>query len=137
MVLAQIPYFQYSPGSYLFRYSPGCYLPGTRPDPTFLVLAQIPPFRHSLGFHLFFRYSPRSNIFRCLPRPFSEVCPGILIFSGIASGCHYLFRHYLQITHLPRHRDLFSLSPLIGATLFRYPSILDKGTKLFVIWVLH
>ena len=110
------------------RYSPGSHISGTHPDSTFSALAGIPPF---------FRYSPGSNIFWCLPGPFSGVCPDILIFSGIASRCYYLFRHYVQITHLPRHRDLFSLSPSIGATLFRYPSILGKGTKLLLIWVLH
>ena len=149
-VLAQIPHFWYSPRSHISSTRLDPTFSGTHPDVTFSVLARIPHFWYSPRFHLFgtrwdstffffffFRYSPGSNIFRCLPGPFSGVCPGILIFSSIASGCHHLFRHYVEITHLPRHRDLFSLSPSIGVTLFCYPSLLGKGTKLLVIWVLH
>ena len=94
LVLAQIPHFQYSPGSYLFRYSPGCYLPGTSPDPTFLVLDQIPYFWYSPGSPISgtrsdptfsgthpdftFRYYPGSYLFQHRPRislSFLVLCP--------------------------------------------------------------
>ena len=91
--------------------------PGTHPDPS-SVLPRILHFQHLPGFYLF-RYLPRSKLFRCLPGPFSGVCSDFLIFSGIAPEFHYLFRHCARITHLPRHRAWFSLSPSIGVTLFR------------------
>ena len=156
-------FFSSSPASFLdsipsFCFGLSCIVPGFNPFLLFWVL------RHHTRILLYF---PESCLdFPHLPRHCvraSLIFSGIvsdfhylfrhrdlifLIFLGMVSehrlsfsasrpAFSYLHLHCVRITHLPRHRAWISLSPSIVATQFRQPSVLGKGTKLLVIWVLH
>ena len=152
-VLARIPHFRLSPGSYLFWYSPGflpsLYSPGshitdTRPDSPFSVLAQIlsfpiltrnstfpvlsriPPFRYSPGFP-HFRYSLGSYLFRYSPGFLpSQYSPGSHLF-----GTHLDFTFSGACPDLsPEFARISSSSPASPPDFIIFSSIVP-GSLIF------
>ena len=142
-VLARIPHFRYSPGSYLFQYSPGFYLPGTCSDLTFLVLALILNFS---GTH------PDAITFSILTRIRSlfRYLPGFDLFFSVLARIRSLSLYLIEFDHsfstcLDPFSVLTRIDPLcfifsgtcLNSIPFASGALVLAQIRSFLFWVLR